>query len=386
VAIILSPLAHQLLVIDSTVDALTVSDMSEDDVALFEKLKDFGSGHRLDIRGDKMSGLYRLTESLGNFEIAKVLFEFEVGCEPLSLSNGVNRMILKRRLGVDGSEEQEFLTLNFFKISIHCWGGSTSQYLISIVRRSSLRLLNEDSLVRVISTLPPDPSRVELLSAVESEFVSVSGIEEYLKLISLDEMNESHWQSICRRLRRDVGPVLSGNRFIQSEIVHKGRQDFEGILYYLKQQHGENIRSAVSIEASSLSYGDPYEVTNYGAKVNWHTGHVSNSWLQFDFKDRSVSISSYSMKSRYDGEFIPRSWVIEGSNEDTGWIELDRRDNDDTIQGGHAFHNFKCPSRDDDHMFRYIRLSQTGLNSSNYNHLLLCNFEPFGRLSSPGSS
>jgi hypothetical protein len=385
-AIILSPLAHQLLFIDSTVDALTMSDISEDDAALFEKLKDFGSGHRLDIGGDKMPGLCRLTESLGNFDIAKMLFEFELGCEPLSLSNAVNRMILKRRLGVDGSEEHEFLASNFFKISIDCWGGSTSQDLILIVRRSSLRLLNEDSLVRVVSTLPPDPSRVELLGAVESEFLSVSGIEEYLKLISLGEMNESHWQSICRRLRRDVGPVLSGSRFIQSEIVHKGRQDFEGILYHLKQQHGGDIRSAVSIEASSFANGDPYQVTNYGARVDWYTDILPNSWLQFDFKDRSVSISSYSMKSRYDGEYIPRSWVIEGSNEDTDWIELDRRDNDDTIRGGHAFHNFKCPSRGDDHMFRYIRLRQTGLNSNNTNVLMLCSFELFGRLSSPGSS
>jgi hypothetical protein len=177
-------------------------------------------------------------------------------------------MVLKRRLGIDRNEERKFLASNFFTISIDGWGGSTSEDLILIVRRSSLRLLNEDSLVRMISTLPPDPSRVEILSAVASEFLSVSGIDGYLKLISLCEINESHWQSICRRLPCDVRPILSVNRFVETPIEHTRSQTFEGILCYLKQQHGGNIRSVVSIDESPQGYGGPYEVTNYGAQNN----------------------------------------------------------------------------------------------------------------------
>jgi predicted transposase YbfD/YdcC len=83
-------------------------------------------------------------------------------------------------------------------------------------------------------------------------------------------------------------------------------------------------------------------------------GDVPNLWLQFDFQDRRVSISSYSMQSHADVHHIPRSWAIERSNDDADWIELNRHDNDKTVQSGHAFQNFKCPSRDDDRMFRYI--------------------------------
>jgi hypothetical protein len=202
-------------------------------------------------------------------------------------------------------------------------------------------------------------------------------------------MNNSHWQSICRRLRRDIHPIQMGHRFTLCEVIeHKSGSDFEGILSHLKSQHNGNIRAAISIEASSRGYGDPYDVTNYGSQINWYTDSVPNSWLQFDFKDRSVSISSYSMKSRYDGYHIPRSWVLEGKNDDTDWTELDRHDNDNTIQGGHAFHNFKCPSRCDGcmHMYRYIRLRQTNVNSNGNNHLLFCNFEVFGRITRPNPS
>jgi hypothetical protein len=201
-----------------------------------------------------------------------------------------------------------------------------------------------------------------------------------LNLISLSSINDIHWQSICRRLRRDVHPAFPTNRFIREWIKHKPGSDFEGILCHLKGLHGGNIRSAVSIDASSRGTGDPYDVTNYGSQINWYTRSEPNSWLRFDFKDRRVLVNSYTMKSRYDGYYIPRSWVIEGRNCDTDWVELDRHDNDNTIQGGHDFHNFKCAHVQDDVLFRYIRMRMTDSDSSSYYHLVLCNFELFGQL------
>jgi hypothetical protein len=331
-----------------------------------------------------MEGLYRLSESVGNAEIAKQVFDVEFGREPLSLSNAVGRMVRKQHLGVEAEEEQELLASNFFKICLSDWGNSTAEDLCLIVRRPSLRLLSEDSLVRVISGFSASSSRVELLGEVECEFLSQRGIDEYLNLISVSDIDESHWTSICRRLHRDVRPNLSGNRFFRKVLDHRGGADFDGILRHLKGQHGGNIRAAVSIQASSQECGNCFDVTNYDAQTDWYTRNTPNSWLRFDFGPRRVSVDSYSMKSRCNGACIPRTWVLEGRNEGTDWVVIDRHENDKSIQGVFASHNFKCPARNDLDVFRFIQLRQTGLESNNCNHLTMCHFELFGRLMDPG--
>jgi hypothetical protein len=389
IAIILAPPVHRALAADPTLDQFTLSNISDSDSDLFEKLIAFSCGDGLDCAKGALSGLSRLARSVENCELVEMILKLEFGDESLSRLNAVERMILKGELGVDRSEEYDFLASNFFDISKDCWTGISADELKTIVSRPTLRLSNEDSLVELISTLPADASRVEVLSEVEVEFLSVFGIEEYLKLLSHFDLNECHWRWICRRLRRDVRPILSSTRFIECETIdHSPGHEFEGLLSHLKQLHGGNIRSAVSIEQSSPGYGDRYDLTNYGAQISWYTSNATNSWVRFDFKDRMVSMSSYSLKSRYDGNCIPRSWVVEGGTNDTEWTELDRHTNDATIVGGSAFHNFKCgnENRGCDRMFRYIRFRQTGLNSRNDNYLVLCNIEIFGRLSHPRSS
>jgi hypothetical protein len=171
-------------------------------------------------------------------------------------------------LGIDANEEQELLASNFFKVGVSGWGNSTAEEMCSIVRRSSLRFFSEDSPVAVISTFGASGSPVELLGEVECEFLSQPGIDGYLNLISLSDIDETHWTSICCPLHRDVPPNLSGSQIVSRAIEHRGGADFDGILRHLKEQHGGNIRDAVSIEASPHDYGDRYNLTNYEAQTD----------------------------------------------------------------------------------------------------------------------
>jgi hypothetical protein len=292
-------------------------------------------------------------------------------------------MVRKRRLGVEAKDDQELLASNFAKIGLSAWKSATAEDLCLIVRRPSLRLSDEDSLVRVISTFGASGARAELLGEVKCEFLSQRGIGEYLNLISVSDIDQSHWTSICRRPSRDGSPDMFGNRFVGKVIEHRGGADFDGILRHLKGQHGGNIRAAVSIEASSHEYGDCYDVTNYDTQTNWQTQNISDSWLRFDFGTRRVAVSSYSLKSRGGGANILRSWGLEGRNENTDWVVIDRHVKDKTIQGTLTSHNFKCSTSNDLNCFRFIRLLQTGVNSNNYDNLTICHIELFGRLVNP---
>jgi hypothetical protein len=299
-----------------TVDHFHVSNINDDEAYLFTELKDLYTGQNDEVKSDKIEIYYRLLESIGNIDIAKAILDLEFGCDPLSVSNAMNRMGKKHRLCVDCSVEEEFVASKFFQFSGDSLNELKCEYWLRLVKPPSLQLSSEDSLLQVISTFELSPCRDELLSLVECEFLSCDGIEKYLTLISLSSINNIHWQSICRRLRHDVHPVIPTNRLIREWIEHKPGSDFEGILCHLKGLHSGNIRSAVSIDVSSCEYGDPYDVTNYGSQINWYTRNKPNSWLQFNFKDRHVSMNSYTIKSQ-DGNCIPRSWVIEGRNCDT---------------------------------------------------------------------
>ena len=83
-----------------------------------------------------------------------------------------------------------------------------------------------------------------------------------------------------------------------------------------------------------------------------------NSWISFDFKDRAIYLTKYSLKTV--SWTRPLQWVIEGSNNGSNWTELDRRNAED--KGGN------------DSSFLFLELRQTGRN----NHLYFSKIEFFG--------
>jgi hypothetical protein len=72
-------------------------------------------------------------------------------------------------------------------------------------------------------------------------------------------------------------------------------------------------------------------------------------------------------------------WVVEGSNDQRNWVELDKRDTDELV-GSRLVKNFRCSGRHSSEYFHFIRLRQTGKTSSNEDYFLLCNVEFFGIL------
>jgi hypothetical protein len=88
------------------------------------------------------------------------------------------------------------------------------------------------------------------------------------------------------------------------------------------------------------------------------------------------------MRSRYDASDSTylKSWVLEGSlNNSNEWKELDRRENDSSLNGQNQINLFPVARSD---AFRCIRLRQTGNNhySQSDNRMVISGFELFGFL------
>jgi len=163
---------------------------------------------------------------------------------------------------------------------------------------------------------------------------------------------------------------------------------FSGIFDGLSKKLGRNLAdsSDVEVTASGIynnnpgSYG-PKNVLKNDASI-WHSTNLPNSWIQFDFKERMVSITSYSLNDNCK----VNSWKVEGSKDGSTFeIIHNKVDSKDTIDFQNSNRSFNHPSAqknfpvDYNHKyFRYIRITSTGKRFDNHDYYHLFRVEFFG--------
>lgn len=158
---------------------------------------------------------------------------------------------------------------------------------------------------------------------------------------------------------------------------------FNGILCHLTRQYGGNVvySGVVGVRGSSV-LNDCCEPINALVMDSCFVsdGDV-NPWLCLDFKARKVVVSHYSIVSDR-----LKSWVLEGSHDGSDWDELDRRDDNDDLNGTSAANNGRWVTKNGTFTvyrrceFRFIRLRQIGQSHNGSNRLVLYIIELFGWL------
>ena len=121
----------------------------------------------------------------------------------------------------------------------------------------------------------------------------------------------------------------------------------------------------------------PHQILDYGWNSHFLTESVPNSWIELDMKDRAVSLTHYTLKShRAWGNWF-KSWVIECSNdrESDNWDIVDERNTDDLV-GKSRIRTYQVQRTGT--FYRYVRMRQTGKDSSKADFLVLTNIEIFG--------
>ena len=112
----------------------------------------------------------------------------------------------------------------------------------------------------------------------------------------------------------------------------------------------------------------------------------SASFIKFDFgPSKKIDLHSYFIRSNGNSPSShnhPKSWRVEGSNDNLNWIKLDQRVNDQHLNGSYYQHNFLISSNNhgcENMRFRYIRYVQedSWFNNSPY-VVFISYFELFG--------
>jgi hypothetical protein len=251
--------------------------------------------------------------------------------------------------------------------------------LEDVISHKSLHISDEDSLLSVICNLGND--YFPLLSHVRFEWVSPEAIARLLNSIWIYDLTAPLWDALCRRLRLPVlTPLTKPGRCQSYQVPYVPTHPFGGILSHMKSVCKGSLGTSgvLSITAIGTGRNQCHQVVDHGWTDHWLSTNVANAWIQFDFLAGRISVTHYTIKSAANASHHLLHWSISGSNDAQTWTLLDRRDTDE-LNGRSIVKSFAC-SRGFEMPFRYIRLTQTGANSSSHNHLSVCNIEFFGTL------
>jgi hypothetical protein len=164
--------------------------------------------------------------------------------------------------------------------------------------------------------------------------------------------------------------------------TRKPDSPWSGLIAHLSELCGGNVhaKGAVDVSCSSTYRNQCWNVVNYAWNDYWYTSNSPNSWIQFDFKDRVVSLTHYALKSDGNGNYHLLEWAVQGSIDGISWTDLDRRRTQE-LNNNYITKTFSCDATaSQPHFYRFIRLLQTGKNSAGHDNLMLANFECFGSM------
>jgi hypothetical protein len=164
------------------------------------------------------------------------------------------------------------------------------------------------------------------------------------------------------------------------------RSAITGLISYLGKVCGGNPHDKGLICASGSTNGEQARnVADLQTDSSFCSSNGADQWLCYDFKDRRVAVTHYILRSNsggVNGHHL-RSWVVEGSSDNSKWLELDCRKDDSHLNNANAIWSFEVRNVVE---CRFIRIRAIGPNWCGYNHLYFRAFDFFVGLRVPDST
>ncbi|KAK8895217.1 hypothetical protein M9Y10_023659 [Tritrichomonas musculus] len=165
-------------------------------------------------------------------------------------------------------------------------------------------------------------------------------------------------------------------------------EPFSGIFSTLTNTHKCNINDKGFIKISGNISGDN-SFGSFSSLVDFnYTGNAycssenPNSFIRFDLRNYCISVSAYTLKSTKHGyPDYPKSWIVEGSNNESEWTQIDSQVNNSILCSNSKVHTFTISAQNViEQPFRFVQIRLTGKSSRNAYCLEIANVEFFGKL------
>jgi hypothetical protein len=183
--------------------------------------------------------------------------------------------------------------------------------------------------------------------------------------------------------KQDKGETFAMKETINMEWT-KNHHDNSGILYWLGCNRGtatykNPLRNGnVRCTSKLLSNGTlDLLVGNEIADLN--TASLENSWFAIDLTPSNIRVipTHYRLGSGCFGNFVPRHWIFQGSNDGKNWTNLSVHINDETLTADNPIHVFEIKNTEK-LSFTNFKLVQTGENIYKSNLFMACCVDIWG--------
>lgn len=265
-----------------------------------------------------------------------------------------------------------------------------------------MNVQNEDLLLDFINELfanenDENGEKIAFYEQIDLNELSEEKLNEFISNIKADEMTNSLWKNISdfictkNKLKTKDNEKHLIKDVTKIDFDYNENNRFKGIISFIGNGNPKNLvdEGVIDITNSKL-WGDnkrylPKNVVNYEDDNLWFdSANKPNSWLCINFKEKKIKPSYYSIKSNNGGgknNAHLKNWVIEGSKDNVNWVILDERKNEESLNDRTASNTFKIQHNfENDEFYQYIKIRQTGLNTSNGNQLYFGSIEFFGSL------
>ncbi|KAK8899377.1 hypothetical protein M9Y10_001692 [Tritrichomonas musculus] len=395
VADILSPKISANHITDPTINQYSITTREKGDFSFFLQLLNF---NEIDIPKTETKFISEIIENLGNESIIINDKDIEGGITNDNVFELINKhenshFFYSKYI----SGEIEFISSHFFEI-VETHQEEMMNLPLEILERilmsDKLRLKSEDQLLNFLNNLYKNSNMYSnLYEYVQFLNVSQKTMIEFLSIFDFNDITKQIWIMLLTRLEQTLNKpielVSNRNRYnsIGTPILYERNKEFDGIFNYLRKTSNGNISEELNITSSSIdrdddSWSDQNVILFDDQNKYFASKDLPNSWLCFDFKERRVIPKNYTIRSyiatiKYGCH--PKSWVIEGSDDNEQWIAIDEQNDCPFINGNNLVYTFTILNPRNK-AFKYIRMRQTNKSWNEHDHLCVNSFELYGLL------
>ena len=252
-----------------------------------------------------------------------------------------------------------------------------------VISNDHLQIESEDQLLNLIDRLYIKNNEFsKLYEFVFFSNVGSEAIEEFLSIFNFDDLTTGAWLSIAKRIHCEVKrneKQLESRRY--SREIKYSNENFNGVFNYLSKN--SNIDEEVSVTASSNGGGDWHKLIDIGNTNNcYYTNSESNPSICFEFKKHRIMPTNYTIRAHNSssGNRHPKSWIIEGSEDNKKWIKIDERIDCSFLNGAKRVHTFHIKNEEEKE-FKFIRIKHINNTWDNSNNAIyISSIEFYGNL------
>ncbi|KAK8842881.1 hypothetical protein M9Y10_025747 [Tritrichomonas musculus] len=380
IADLLSPLIRKLHYTDPTISEyaidMTTMNTNSDENDYFTEFLSLSDFQKSSIEQNRQKFYLHYFYKLGNIdEYFRLQPEY---LKTIDIENVLDRLQSFSKMNIEYKETSntlssvfgqmiQYASEHFEEVDKEKMKSLPNEIIEEITRNQNLKLNKEDSLLEfILSLCENDHSHSNLFENVLFCNVSEETLEKFVNEFDVDQINSQIFQSICKRFFMNKNKNENENRYLNNCFKPNEIEDFNGILRYLTNKTGGNIHDNGTIEISSNSICSDASLYHPKNSVDYQNNNIYHSkqskkdaYIRFDFKDRSIQVSSYSIQSAPGNNVHLKNWVIEGSEDGQKWQEIDHRSNNSELNGLGLKSRFDV-NNPQMKFYRYLQLRQTG--------------------------